>query len=120
MIGVAMKKLLLIGALLVLSSQAYAYEVKKVCGSYQSGFQWTRSQAMTIQIYSGMELSRGAYNPNIKSYVNYAFINWSNAPITVVEITSPYVLGGMMFQTEGNDQNGRKWRFSDNTTNYCI
>ncbi len=33
MIGVAMKKLLLVGALLILSSQAYAYEVKKVCGS---------------------------------------------------------------------------------------
>lgn len=115
-----MKKFFLALMALFLINNAHAYEVKNVCASTQSGFQWTRSQPIQIQIIGGMELQQASgFNPNIKGWVSYAFIDWTNGRNTVIELTSPYVAGMMMFQTEGVDSTGRKWRFSDNM-GYCV
>ena len=52
-------------------------------------------------------------------YEHYAFVNWDNGYISVVKLNI-YFSGMMLFNTEGVESNGRKWRFSDNTTGFCI
>lgn len=115
-----MKKLILL-FLLSCSAFANAYEVKKVCASSQSNFNWTRSQAIQVHVHYGMDLHQQyGYNSAVKGYKYYVLIPWKNNKSTFVELESPYTAGMMMFNTVGTDTTGRKWRFSDNTTGYCI
>lgn len=98
-----------------LANCANAYEVKNVCAKYQTNYSWSPSYQVQAQIYSGQELNQATGRFNQFDFIShYAVIWWQNAQPSVIKINSPYVAGMMLFNTSGNDQQGRQWQISDN------
>lgn len=106
--------------LLFIAKFSHSYEVREVCASYKKDFQWIRSESASIAIYSGQEIQNNiGYNRYIMPYNYYAFVTWDNGYISVVELRY-YFSGMLLFNLEGFDETGRHWRFSDNSTGFCI
>lgn len=116
-----MKKFFLFGLILLFASQANAYEVKKVCAKYQTNYSWSQPYQVQTQIYSGQELNQATGNPfgNYDMFSHYAVIWWDKGQASIIKINDIYVAGGILFNSNGTDQNGRAWQLSDNN-GFCF
>ena len=117
-----MKKLFLALTALFLINNAHAYEVKNVCAKYMTNYRWSKSYQVQTQIYTGQELNQATGNPffgNYDMFSHYAVIWWDRGQASIIKINDIYVAGGMLFNTNGIDQNGRQWQISDNSYGFC-
>lgn len=118
---IIMKKLVLIITLSLFATYANAYEVKKICAKYRTNYSWSQPYQVKAQIYSGQELNQATGNPlgNYDMFSHYAVIWWSQNQASLIQINDIYVAGGMLFNGNGIDQQGRQWELSD-SMGMCI
>lgn len=107
---------------LFIMNNANAYEVKNVCAKYMTNYSWSKAYQVQTQIYSGQELNQATGNPYFGQYdmfSHYAVIWWDRGQASIIKINDIYVAGGMLFNSNGIDQNGRQWQLSDNSYGFC-
>lgn len=58
-------------------------------------------------------------NLNVARNADTTVIWWDKGQASIIKINDIYVAGGMLFNTNGIDQNGRQWQISDNSYGFC-
>lgn len=115
-------KFYLLFLLLILGSHtAHAYEVKNVCAKYMTNYRWSQAYQVQTQIYTGQELNQATGNPyfgNYDMFSHYAVIWWDKGQASVIKLDF-HVAGGMLINSNGTDQQGRRWQLSDNSYGVC-
>lgn len=124
-----MKRILIIFTTLFFSA-SQAAEMKQACIKYQlPDSSWTQNKNLTIPIFTGSEIKNrlkktlgaydlGVYKDFLKSNQYFTFIPFANGKITIVRLEK-YVSGQKLLLTEGTDDIGRKWLFTETTSDIC-
>lgn len=116
------KKILFLFLLNSWFNPSHAYEVKNICAKYMTNYSWSKSYQVQTQIYTGQELNQATGNPyfgNYDMFSHYAVVWWDKGQASIIKINDIYVAGGMLFNTNGTDQQGRQWQLSDSSYGVC-
>ena len=109
-----MKKLNILLLTILISFNAFAYEVVDVCATYSNT---GKNYAVQGNIYKGSELNSETNSFNYMPLSTYVVIFWSNEQASVIKLDSYY---GTLFHygTSGQDQRGYPWTIKKGHT-YC-
>lgn len=109
---------LLICALAFVSGIVAAEEPIKACVKYQrSDYSWSNGYKASGFLLSGSELNSATNQSKYKSYSKYFVIPWKEGGYTALELPS-YTSSLSTYDTNTEDQRGRKWQIKDSWT-YC-
>jgi len=111
--------LLLVPLTLYLSSFVLAAERADVCVKYKKDFGWSKGYAVQGIVINGAELNRavGSFT-RFRPFSTYLVVFWEEGQASIFELP-PLAMGQVpMFETDVEDQYGRKWKIKEGHT-FC-
>lgn len=103
-----MKKIFII--LFFIFSFSFSYDKMVACLQYKQNHSWQKKYKVTGLMYKGSESITRNYSFDIFEY--YYVVFWNNKEVSIIKIDDIYFGGKIMFDLNGVDQNGIKWKIS--------
>lgn len=108
-----MKKILFI-LIVIFSISANAAEKQSACAKYKKEYGWSKGYSVEAIVISGSDLNEavGSFT-RFRAFSTYAVIFWDKDQAVILKLP-PFSMGTLpMFETEVEDQNGRKWKIRE-------
>lgn len=106
--------LIALGFTLFLSSFAVAAEKADVCVKYRTDSGWSKGYAVQGTVIDGSDLNSavGSYT-RFNNFSTYVVVFWDDDQASIFELPAISFGSVPMFETEVEDQQGRKWKIKE-------
>lgn len=106
--------LLVVGLTFFLPSSAFAADKAEVCVKYRKDYGWSKGYEVQATVISGSDLNSavGSFT-RFKSFSTYAVVFWDQNEASIFELPAMAMGSIPMFETEVEDQQGRKWKIKE-------
>lgn len=96
------------------TTSALAADKAEVCVKYRKDYGWSKGYTVQGTVIDGSDLNSavGSFS-RFKSFSTYVVVFWDRDQASIFELPAMAMGGVPMFETEVEDQQGRKWQIKE-------